>query len=146
MYLGTAMHILKKLKIGDYVIILALLVLSFFPLKYLSNKQAPTDAKKTQLYAVIRVNNQTVKKISLAHNTVWRFNKDGEENTVEVKNQRIRVVYANCKDQLCVKQGWKDSAGQTIVCLPHKFLIEIKNGDKSKDSSNKKFDHTLVNP
>ena len=41
---------------------------------------------------------------------------------------------ANCNDALCVKQGNISKVGQTIICLPHKLIIEIK-GDEldSKD-------------
>ena len=138
------MQLLKHLKLGDYLIIAVVVILSFLPFKLLMSGQ--TTSSDATIIAVIRVNNKTVKKINLDHDTIWRFNRNGEENTVQVKNHQIRVIEANCKDQLCVKQGWKDEVGQTIVCLPHKFLIELRNGANAKISSHKKFDHTLVNP
>ena len=32
---------------------------------------------------------------------------------------------ADCPDRLCVKQGRIKKVGESIVCLPHKVVIEI---------------------
>lgn len=143
----------KYLKIGDFVLILVLLILSFIPASIFLKKQTePSTA--SQVTAYIRVNNHVVKKIPLKHGQhfTWTFQKAQETNVVKVDNQRIRVIEANCKDQVCVKQGWKSKPGESIVCLPHKLLIELRSSNKDnsikskKPTSKKDFDNTLVNP
>lgn len=136
---------------GDLVILGALLVLSFLPLLIFTNQQnaqnteVVSGASETPtLTAVISHDGKTLKKFNLTKHTgttTWTYkNKDGDENIVEVKGHKIRVKYANCPDQIDVKMGYKSKAGQTIVCLPHKFLIEIKS---DRQNSN---DSELVNP
>ena len=116
---------MRKIKIGDIIIGILLLALSFTPFFFLkTHKQSsPTNEE----IAVVKVNNKVVKKINLKQNTVWTYDKNGKRNVLEVRNKKVHMVEANCKDQICVKEGWKSKPGQTIVCLPHKFLVDRKS-------------------
>jgi len=48
---------------------------------------------------------------------------------IEVKGKKLRVKKSECPRQLCVKTGWIQYTGETIVCVPFKTLIEINSGD-----------------
>lgn len=50
-------------------------------------------------------------------------------NVVEVQSGKIRVSEADCPNQDCVDQGWISNAGQQIVCLPHKLVVNITDED-----------------
>lgn len=117
------MEILKKLKLGDFLIIIVLLIISFTPFYMLHNQEKADN----QIIGIVKINNHEVKKLPLNKDQKWRYQKNGKINIVQIKNHKIRVIDANCKDQVCVKEGWKSESGDTIVCLPHKFLIELKN-------------------
>lgn len=45
--------------------------------------------------------------------------------TVEVEGGKIRILEANCPNQICVKQGWIQNPGASIVCLPGEIIIHI---------------------
>ena len=47
-------------------------------------------------------------------------------NTVIIKNGSVSVLDADCPDKYCISHIEIDSVGQTIVCLPHKLVIEIR--------------------
>ncbi len=47
-------------------------------------------------------------------------------NTVEIKNGRVDVTNATCKNQICVKHKQISNKGESIVCLPNKVIVEIK--------------------
>ena len=51
------------------------------------------------------------------------------EMKIEVKESRIRVAWSDCPKQLCVNTGWIKTAGEIIVCVPNKVLIEIEATD-----------------
>lgn len=51
---------------------------------------------------------------------------EGQENTVDIKNGQASVTSATCPDQICVNQGAISQEGETIVCLPHKLVVEIQ--------------------
>ena len=46
---------------------------------------------------------------------------------IEIKERRLRVKKSDCPRQICVNLGWVRLAGETIICVPYKTLIEIKS-------------------
>lgn len=58
--------------------------------------------------------------------TVTVKGDDGQENVIEVSGSRIHMKSASCRDQLCVKMGYKEHEDTPIVCLPNKVVIIIK--------------------
>ena len=55
-------------------------------------------------------------------------------NRICIEPGRIRVVEANCPDQVCVNQGWIKDSALPIVCLPNKLILEITGGEVSADA------------
>ncbi|MDD4512453.1 MAG: NusG domain II-containing protein [Eubacteriales bacterium] len=82
--------------------------------------------------ARVLVDGQTVKLLSLSADCEYLYTgSEGAENLIVVKNGGVSVVSANCRDGLCVNQGAKSRAGQSIVCLPHKLIVQLE-GDSSE--------------
>ncbi len=50
-------------------------------------------------------------------------------NRVVIDNREVYMESADCPDKVCVKTGRISRAGETIVCLPHKVVVEIKGGE-----------------
>jgi len=57
----------------------------------------------------------------------------GEEeyNILSISRGKAAVTEANCGDHTCVRTGGISLAGETIVCLPHKLVIEIRGGEEN---------------
>lgn len=53
-------------------------------------------------------------------------------NKVRVEPGRIRVIEANCPQQVDVRAGWLSVPGQSAICIPHRFVIVIES-DASDD-------------
>lgn len=51
---------------------------------------------------------------------------EGQENVIDIKDGKVSVTSATCPDRICVKQGTISKKGETIVCLPHRLVIEIQ--------------------
>jgi hypothetical protein len=122
----------KMIKRWDIIIVALLILISFLPFTIFSAVQAKTmngDVKNR--VATITLDNKKIRKIKLTGNTkTFQFtihSGDGDENTIEVQKDRIRIKSANCPDQNCVLTGFIEKPGQTIVCLPHRLVIEIKS-------------------
>lgn len=54
-------------------------------------------------------------------------------NTLIIKDGYAYISDADCPDQLCVKQGKISQSGQSIICLPHKLVVEIIGGESVVD-------------
>ncbi len=52
--------------------------------------------------------------------------EDGHENVLQIENGKIRMIEANCPDQVCVDTGWVNSSLKPIVCLPARLVIQIE--------------------
>ena len=126
--------IFKKLKIGDLVIIILLVLISFIPLTLLLIQQSQISGD--QRIAIISLENEIIHEINLTeHRGTDIFDihtHDHETNTIEISDGEIRVKSATCSDQVCVRTDFIHRTGQTVVCLPHQLVIEIQNiGDDS---------------
>lgn len=53
---------------------------------------------------------------------------DGKgENTILIKDKKVSVISADCPDKICVHHKQIDKAGESIICLPHRFIVEVKD-------------------
>ncbi|RRK11733.1 NusG domain II-containing protein [Lactiplantibacillus garii] len=127
----------------DIIIIIALIILSFTPIvifSYQQKQQAQraeqvakqrAQKRRTDYTAVVSHNGTVLKRVNLttlSKTTHYTYRaKDGDYNTVTFKPHKVAITKANCSDQVCIRRGWITKPGQTIVCLPHKVLIEIKS-------------------
>ncbi|MCM1134515.1 MAG: NusG domain II-containing protein [Clostridium sp.] len=53
----------------------------------------------------------------------------GEEhyNLLLIDGGKVSVSDADCPDQLCVKQRSISNNGESIICLPHKLVLQIES-------------------
>lgn len=130
------MKIFKKM---DIVIIVVLIISSFIPhfiyssIGFKNNKD---------LYATIKVDGEIHNTIDLPTTSEEKFiiQTENGTNTILVNNNEINIVHADCKDELCVKQGSISKIGKTLICLPNKLIIEIK-GDEYDSSDDLILSH-----
>ena len=71
--------------------------------------------------------------MSLSDDIEQAVTTDLGTNVVKVSGGKVCVVEADCPNQDCVNQGWISEVGQQIVCLPHKLIVEIADGDGASD-------------
>jgi len=92
--------------------------------------------------AMIYQNQNLVKTIDLSSvESPYSFilkNNSGGENTIYVEKNKICVLSSNCKDKICVNQGFISDGVVPIVCLPNKVVIKIeKKGNDLADVATK---------
>lgn len=51
--------------------------------------------------------------------------EDGSVNVIAVEAGAAYMQEANCRDGLCIRQGRMKSAAKSIVCLPHKLVVQL---------------------
>lgn len=85
---------------------------------------------------VVKINGVATESYSLSENTEFEI-KTGENNkdrnTVVIENGKVRVTEADCPDGICKDYRPISYVGQTIVCLPHKVVIEITGESTDMD-------------
>lgn len=51
-------------------------------------------------------------------------------NVVVIEDGAAYMKNADCRDGLCIRQGAISRNRQTIVCLPHKLVVEVVGGEE----------------
>lgn len=113
----------KKL---DIIIIVGLLILSFVPSFILGLRN---NQEYTGTYAEISVAGKVIDKIYFKETEGEKeipIKTSYGENTIHISKDGIYMSEADCTDEICLKDGMITKVGQSLVCLPHKLIIEIK--------------------
>ena len=119
----------------DIILIFAILFASFVPVGIFTWQQIRTPAiSGSTLFATIIIDGVEVDRFILYDDNTHKFitytAEDGlvgnQYNIVEIEGSRIRVQQDNSPDQIGVNMGWISRPGQTIIVLPHRFLIRIE--------------------
>jgi len=112
------------MKKGDIILIFCLVVIFSFSL-VLINKSFITTTDK---YISVQVNGEEIKQITFSkEKKVYPIRTEFGINILEVSEDGIRVIEANCPDKLDVKFGRIDKVGQAIICIPNRLVIQIKS-------------------
>lgn len=69
-----------------------------------------------QLYGVYPLDGNRCVQVTLA---------DGGSNQIRIADGTAYMEQADCPDGLCMRQGAISRTGQTIVCLPHRLVVEV---------------------
>lgn len=117
---------MKKIK-NDMIlltgILLAALMLWLIPM--LLNKDAP---------AVVRIlqDGQEIGSYSvLEERTISIPYEEEGYNLLLISGGQVSVSDADCPDGLCVRQRAIARNGESIICLPHKLVIQIESKEES---------------
>lgn len=62
------------------------------------------------------------------------INKKDRINKINIKGGKVAMTFSNCKGKDCVNQGQISKTSQSIACLPHQVLIEIKGKNPDYDA------------
>lgn len=119
----------KLIKIGDIIVIAALLILSV--VIFISS--LPAQGKETA-EAVISIDGEEYARYPLSEDTQVTVEQNGHINVIEIKNGAVRVVSANCPDNTCVHQGFISKGSEVIVCLPAKLTVTLEGASEQLDS------------
>ncbi len=85
-------------------------------------------AEHSGTFAVISVEGIEVERLPLDTDTRYLIRGVGGENLLVIENDEAYLLDADCPDKLCVKMGHISKTGQSIICLPHKVVVEIEGG------------------
>ena len=77
-------------------------------------------------FAVIKIDGKETERYPLSINTeVVIETGDNGRNTLVIEDNKAFMKDANCPDKICEGHSKISYKGETIVCLPHKVVIEI---------------------
>lgn len=121
---------LKKRK-KDLIFIFSILIFAVFLLliqRVYGNAQGEADLVK------ITVDQKLYGTYDLNKNQTITIQNDLGINTIQIQNKDVWMEEADCPDGYCKEQGHISKNKQTIVCLPHKLVVEISDDSEKSES------------
>lgn len=77
-------------------------------------------------FAVVKIDGKETERYPLSVNTEVVIETGGNgRNTLVIEDNKAFMKDANCPDKICEGHSKISYKGETIVCLPHKVVIEI---------------------
>ena len=114
------------------IIIIALALLAALALYLVSQVSLGAEAAGV----VVTVDGEEVLRKPLAMENRYEIAQDdGSLNVIRVEDGAVFMEEANCRDGLCIRQGKMRNGAKTIVCLPHKVVVQLKGDAPAGDNS-----------
>jgi hypothetical protein len=81
---------------------------------------------------VIELDNKPVYLLPLDKDSIISVDGPLGRTTVEIRDNRVRILDSPCHNKLCVRQGWTERGA--IVCLPNRVIVTIDRGKGKKET------------
>jgi hypothetical protein len=111
------------MKKNDYSIILLIIILAgaFFIGNRVKNAAFDT------YYVEVEVQGEIVYKELLTEvlKDEIVIDNDNGYNKIVISDGVVNMIEADCRDQVCVQSRMISAPGESIVCLPHKIIVQI---------------------
>lgn len=117
------------MKRGDIVIITVILV----GLLVLIGITSIYQNKEASLVEV-RIDGEVVDQFDISINRIQRYETEFGVNVVSIEDGVVKVIESDCLDHICVDTKAATKAGNSIVCVPNRFSVEIIGGDGDVDA------------
>ena len=127
-----------KIKKGDIIISLGLLILSLLMAFGISNSKPKTTGKILR----IEQDSKLYGEFPLNEDREIVLDDGAHYNKIIIKNGKAYMEEANCRDQICTHMHAISKEGETIICLPHRLFLEVEESDK-KNQKEEKIDKVV---
>lgn len=110
-----------KLKKMDIVLCLVVLIIAgcgFLGYSYLGKQKAAR--------VIVQQDGELIGEYSLKEDKEIKIN---ETNVLSIQDGHVGMMWADCRDQICVKHKSISKNGETIVCLPNKIIVTIESDE-----------------
>ncbi len=85
-------------------------------------------------FAVVKIDGKETERYPLSVNTeVVIETENNGKNTLVIEDGKAFIKNATCPDKICEGHSKISFKGETIVCLPHKVVIEIVASDSENE-------------
>ena len=81
--------------------------------------------------AVITLDGKPYGTYSLFENQEIQIQSSAGTNVVLIEDGNVRMKYSDCHNQICVEHAPISRSGESIICLPHKLVVEVRGGKEA---------------
>ena len=86
-------------------------------------------------YVKVYVNNKLTKTFDLNKDREYFIETKVGYNLLIIKNNKVRILDADCPNKICVDKGYISKNDESIICLPHYVVVTVEsNEEKAVDA------------
>ena len=85
----------------------------------------------TDPVAEIYLDGKLYRTVSLSEDAEFTVTSEYGSNTINVQDNSIAVIAADCPDKVCVSSGAISGGVVPIICLPHRLEIRIASATEN---------------
>lgn len=85
--------------------------------------------KKKGSTVLITIDGKEYKRLSLEQDQELTIDTQYGHNHLVIENGYVKMKEADCPDRICVEHARIHFQNETIVCLPHKLVVEVIDGE-----------------
>lgn len=108
-----------KPAVADVLVAASVLVLSLLVIIV----RAGQPGKAAYVYA----DHGPPQKIELSSDRVLNY----KNIEITIRNKKLRVSKSDCPRLICSHSGWISGPEKTIICVPNRMMVEIKNNSEA---------------
>ncbi len=111
----------KKIR-NDIILAAVILIIAVAGLLFIKFTKAPGNN------VVVKIDGKDVVTYSLSENVRYEIktgDNDEHINVLVIEDGKAYITEANCPDGICKEYKPVSYVGETIVCLPHKVVVEV---------------------
>ena len=83
----------------------------------------------------VTVDGTVIGEYPLERDDTIRIEGIGGNNTLKIRDGQADMTDADCPDKICVNHATISDVGESIVCLPHRVVVEIVSSDGETDNA-----------
>lgn len=113
-------------------IVLAVVILLFATAGLLLFNGLKTDGE----YVSVKIDGTEKYRYSLTENVdtvIYTGDNNEYENRLVIKDGEAFISQANCPDKICAEHRAVSKVNESIVCLPHKLVVEIVSSESANE-------------
>lgn len=114
-------------KKGDLILVIGILLLAviiWLLLRYVPAAEAAEVLVKQDGQIIGEYHLDQEQRISVS-------DPQGGYNIIIISEQSVAITDSDCPDKLCVRHNSITRQGESIICLPHKLIVQIISGKES---------------
>lgn len=119
-----------KYRKNDTILIIIALLIAFMFFLITNINQSNIVINDAQV--IVTINKEVYGTYNLNENMEIKIDSAYGYNVLKIENGVAYVSDADCRDGVCMSQRGISKRGETIICLPHKLVVEIKGGENGE--------------
>ncbi len=80
---------------------------------------------------VVTLDGNTYGTYSMTEDAEIEIRTDEFYNVIRIENGSVFMESSDCHNQVCVDHAPISHAGESIICLPHKLIVQIEGGKEA---------------